>query len=120
MNAREKSSPIVVLKYSDPDLIRKALYSHFSRLRREHAEIKRGIWFGSWITGIPTPHSDVDLCLILTHSCKSFRDRLPDYLPSGFPVGVDLFPYTEEEFERLQADHPAWYRCIAAGLELKD
>ena len=51
-------------------------------------------------------------------SDKPFRERIGDYLPFGFPVGLDLFPYTLAEFERLRAERPSWYRAIAAGVDL--
>jgi hypothetical protein len=34
---------------------------------------------------------------VLVASEKLFRERIPDYLPDAFPVGVDLFPYTRRE-----------------------
>jgi hypothetical protein len=46
------------------------------------------------------------------------RDRIPDYLPVGFPVGVDLFAYTRAEFERLRDSAPTWYAIITSGREL--
>ncbi|HEX6385955.1 MAG TPA: hypothetical protein VF177_14895 [Anaerolineae bacterium] len=46
------------------------------------------------------------------------RERIPDYLPVGFPVGIDLFPYTVSEFERLKNESPEWYAAIRAGRKL--
>jgi hypothetical protein len=50
----------------------------------------------------------VDLCLILSSSDKPLRDRIPDYLPIGFPMGIDLFAYARAEFKRLQESAPTW------------
>ena len=108
----------VVIKSSDPSRIREAVCSYAARVRVEHPEVERIIWFGSWVNGIPTPGSDVDICLILSISDKSMRDRVPDFLPVGFPVGIDVFPYTKAEFERLRLQSPSWYRAITAGREL--
>ena len=80
--------------------------------------MKRIVWFGSRVTGIPSPGSDVDVCLVLERSDKPFRERAADYLPVGFPVGMDLFPYTAEELDRLQRDHPSWRRALTAGVDL--
>jgi hypothetical protein len=44
--------------------------------------------------------------------------RIPDYLPLGFPVGVDLATYTQAEFEALERSSPAWHRIISAGEEI--
>ena len=81
----------------------------------ENAQV---IWFGSWVSGLPAPGSDVDLCLILSASDKPPRDRASEYLPLGFPVGVDLFAYTKAEFRRLKQENPGWYQAITSGREI--
>lgn len=108
----------VVIKSIDRESIRQAVLNYAVKLRREHSEIERVLWFGSWVTGLPTPGSDVDICLILSKSDKSPRDRIPDYLPLGFPVGIDLFAYTHLEFERLKRSSPGWYSAIVSGVEV--
>jgi predicted nucleotidyltransferase len=113
-----RSSSSVVIRSRDRESLARAVKDHVRALRRKHPEIRRAIWFGSWISGVATPGSDVDLCLILSSSSKPLRDRLPDYLPTGFPVGIDLFPYTEEEFERLAITSPGWHAAITSGEEL--
>ena len=105
----------VVIKSTDRESISQAVRSYAAQLRREHTEIERIIWFGSWVTGLPSPGSDVDLCLILSKSDNPPRDRISDYLPLGFPVGVDLFAYTHEEYERLS---PGWKKAISSGINL--
>lgn len=45
-------------------------------------------------------------------------DRISDYLPLGFPVGLDLVIYTRAEFEALKRSSQAWYRVISTGKEL--
>ena len=108
----------VVIKSIDRERIQAAVYEYAAQLRREHPEIQRILWFGSWITGLPTPGSDVDICLILSHSDIRPRDRISNYLPLGFPVGVDLFAYTEQEFERLRSSSPGMYQAILSGKEV--
>ena len=81
--------------------------------------MRRIVWFGSRVSGMPSPGSDVDVCLVLAHSDKPFRERVGDYLPLGFPVGLDLFPYTLEELDRLRREHPAWHRTLTAGANLQ-
>lgn len=115
---RRPSLSSVVIKSVRKAQIQEAVAAYVTQLRAEHPEIKRVIWFGSWTTGLPTPGSDVDICLILSASDKSPRDRISDYLPFGFPVGVDLFAYTEAEFERLKHASPGWYKAITSGLEI--
>jgi hypothetical protein len=61
--------------------------------------------------------ADADLCLILRSSDKLWRDRAEDFLPVGFPVGVDLLPRTRDEFDRLADHSPGWSRAILSGRE---
>lgn len=81
-----------------------ALDDYVRGLTGRHSEIEEVVLFGSLVSGTPVPGSDVDLLLVLSHSNRSFLDRIPVYLPSGFPVSVDVFPYTREELERMKAD----------------
>jgi hypothetical protein len=105
----------VVIKSADKEKIVEAVQFFVSHLYASHPEVEKVIWFGSWINGIPTPGSDVDLCLILSKSNKRFRDRIPDYLPVGFPVGMDLFPYTKKEFQALSKRSPDWCKTMSSG-----
>ncbi len=50
------------------------------------------------------PGSDIDLLLILNASEETFLKRIPRFLPSRFPVRVDVFPYTEEEVEKMKGE----------------
>lgn len=108
----------VVIKSVDRVAVESAVESYVARLRVQHPEVKRVFWFGSWITGLPSPGSDVDLCLVLSSSDKNRRDRMPDYLPVGFPVGIDLVAYTQAEFQQLQEDSPGWHAVLLSGREL--
>jgi predicted nucleotidyltransferase len=108
----------VIVKSRSFESVAERVAQHVRALREQHSEIQRVIWFGSWINGTATPGSDVDLCVILSHSDKSLRERGPDFLPIGFPVGLDVFPYTAVEFGRLAETSPGWYAAIAAGKEM--
>ena len=108
----------VVIRSADRPAIARAVASYVTLLRARHPEIEEIIWFGSWVTGTPTPGSDVDLCIVLTSSDKRMRDRVPDYLPAGFPVGVDLLPYTRAEFEQLLEWAPTLHAAITSGRRL--
>ena len=108
----------VVIKSIDKDQIRDAVTAYALQLREKHSEIRQVIWFGSWVTGLPSPGSDVDLCLVVSSSDKSPRDRISDYLPLGFPVGIDLVVYRQDEFERLKESSPGWHAAITSGIEI--
>ena len=103
---------------ADRATVERAVTAHARRLRERYPAVRRIVWFGSWVTGVPTPGSDVDLCVVLGHAAEKFRDRIPALLPDAFPVGLDIFPYTEEEMERLRVTSPGWHATLTTGREL--
>ncbi|MBN2025391.1 MAG: nucleotidyltransferase domain-containing protein [Actinobacteria bacterium] len=70
-------------------------------IAEEHPELETAILFGSFARGDSVPASDIDLLLILAWSDTDFQDRIVAFLPSRFPVGIDVFPYTREEIEKM-------------------
>ena len=107
-----------MIRSIDRKAIEQAVTEYAHRLTAENPEIERIYWFGSWITGMPTPGSDVDLGLVVSGSSKPRHERTPEYLPVGFPVGVDLSVYTRSEFARLAEESPSWHATIVGGREL--
>ena len=73
-----------------------------SWLFRSRPEVLEVVVFGSFAEGTYAPGSDLDVFLLLSQSGKDVWDRVPDYLPGAFPVGLDLFPYTRREAEALR------------------
>ena len=112
------SSASLVVKSNNQRIVEAAVRRWARHVTETRPEVRRIIWFGSRVHGTPTPGSDVDVCVVLSESCRPFRDRIGDYLPFGFPVGLDLFPYTEEEMARLKSEHPSWYEAIRTGIDL--
>lgn len=82
----------------------RALDAYIRELVARHLEIEEVVLFGSLVTGIPVPGSDVDLIVIMTSSDQPFLSRIPQFLPGEFPIGVDVFPYTREEMETMKRD----------------
>jgi predicted nucleotidyltransferase len=118
VNARDESSSSVRIRYADPGAIRRDVTELAAAVRTAHHEVKRIRWFGSWITGGWSLGSDVDLCIVVERSAKPVRDRAVEFLPLAFPVGLDIFVYTEAELERLRMEHPSFARAMDAGEEL--
>ena len=112
------SSPSLAVKPNNEAAVERAVRGWARLIGDRHPKVRRVIWFGSRVNGIPAPGSDVDLCLVLAHSDKPFRERIGDYLPFGFPVGLDLFPYTQAELERLRREQPSWHRAMTSGVDL--
>lgn len=91
----------VKITYFDSDAVRAAVDAHVGALAARHPEIEEVILFGSLVSGTPVPGSDVDLLLVLSRSDRPFLERIPAFLPTGFPVGMDVFPYTREEIQQM-------------------
>jgi len=79
--------------------VRRAMDAWAARLLEERPEVEEIVVFGSFAEGRWAPGSDLDVFLVLSQSDQPIRDRVPDYLPGPFPVGVDLFPFTRAEIE---------------------
>jgi predicted nucleotidyltransferase len=94
----------VRITYFDREAVRRALDAYVRSLAEHHPELDEVILFGSLAHGTPVPGSDVDLLLILSAADRPFLDRIPRFLPSAFPVGVDVFPYTRAELDRMRAE----------------
>ena len=113
-----RSSRSLVVKSNNQATVEAAVRGWARQIAAQRPEVRRIIWFGSRVNGAPAPSSDVDVCVVLAGSSRPVRDRVADYLPFGFPVGIDLFPYTEAELERLKSEHPSWYAAITSVIDL--
>lgn len=107
-----------MIRWADPEAIARAVGDFVEGLRATRPEVLKAYWYGSWVSGRPTPGSDVDLCVVVSHADRPPHDRMPDYLPERFPVGVDLVVLTEEELEGLRDRSPGWHQAITSGRAL--
>ncbi|MFQ5601147.1 MAG: nucleotidyltransferase domain-containing protein [Candidatus Krumholzibacteriia bacterium] len=87
----------VEVKSIDSEAVRRATDAWAHRLLGDHPEIEEIVVFGSFARGTYAPGSDLDALIVLAQSNKAFRDRIPEYLPDAFPVGLDLLPFTRDE-----------------------
>lgn len=94
----------VAVTYFDKARVRQAVEALAWELAARHPEIEEVILFGSLAWGTPVPGSDVDVLLVLSASDVPFPQRIARYVPTRFPVGVDVFPYTRAEIAQMQAD----------------
>lgn len=94
----------VSVTWFDKEAVWRAVEAHAAVLAARHPEIEEIVVFGSLVRGTAVPGSDVDLLIILSASDRSFLDRIPAFLPGAFPCGVDVFPYTRAELERMKGD----------------
>ena len=84
----------VRIRYFDERLVEESLRRYLKEIEEKHPEVKRVLLFGSFVRDECVPGSDIDLLLILSASEETFMERIPRFLPSRFPVGMDVFPYT--------------------------
>lgn len=118
---RKGSSHSVRITYFPKERVREALANYVPDIVSKHPEIKRIVLFGSVARGDAVPGSDVDLLLVLSSSPRPFLERMTEFQPERFPVGVETFAYTEEELEKMHAEGN-WFirRALKEGEVLFD
>lgn len=100
----EPSSPSVKVTFTNRKQILTALENLIQEWTQKHPELKQVILFGSFARGDYFPGSDVDVLLILEKSDQPFLKRIRTFLPTRFPVDIDIFPYTRDEVQRIMKD----------------
>ena len=109
----------VSVTYFDKEGVRRAVDEYVRSLAARHPELEEAILFGSLAGGTPVPGSDADLLFVLSTSDRPFLERIPQLLPSGFPVGMDVFPYTRAELDRMTAEgNPLIRAALREGVTL--
>lgn len=115
----KRSSDSVEIEYFPNRQVWEELRAFVGQLRQRHPEIEKVLVFGSLVRGECVPGSDVDLLVVLRESSVPFLERIPRYTPSNFPVGVDVFPYTREELERMLSEGNTFIEeALAEGREV--
>ena len=118
---QERSTGSVTVIYLDREEVIAKTRAAVGALAREHTEVERVVLFGSMARGDAVPGSDVDLLVVLSESRIPFLDRSVEYRPSGIPVGVDVFAYTEEEIEKMTRDgHMLLEQALSEGMTVYD
>ena len=89
---RKPSSPFVKITYFDNEGVRGAFDCYIAELVAKRPDVTRVVLFGSVARGDAVPGSDVDLLIVLTSADKPFLNRMAEFMPDRFPVGIDVFP----------------------------
>lgn len=108
----EKSSNFVKVVFADKKKVLRQLKDYAKKLKQTSPEVEKVGFFGSYATDTFGPASDVDLLIVLRNSSKRFLDRIPDYLPDNLSVSCDVFPYTNEEIEKMKQESTPWIRHV--------
>lgn len=98
----------------DRERILRELRSAAEELGERHAEVEAVWLFGSLARGDAAPGSDADVIVLLSASNVPFLDRMPRYHLDGVSIGVDLLPYTVDEFEALGERSPRFHKAVLA------
>jgi predicted nucleotidyltransferase len=101
---RTRSSGGVRVFSLDRAAIEAALARLVADVYHADARIAAVVLFGSFARGDAVPGSDVDLLIVLGADERRFMDRIPEFLPDSFPVGVDVLPWTLAELEDRVAE----------------
>jgi hypothetical protein len=99
---RPSSGGFLEIKSVDEARVRCCVQEYAERLLATNPDVDEIVVFGSFAEGNYAPGSDIDILIVLRKSGKPVWDRIPDFLPGAFPVGLDLFPYTQEELARME------------------
>ncbi len=92
--------PVTVLKINKEKILER-LNKWAKKIGEENTNVLCIVLFGSLVKDNYTPLSDADILIVLNKSEKKFHERIPDFLPTGIGMSVDIFPYTFEEFLTL-------------------
>lgn len=99
------------------DRVLEAARTWAHRLRRDHQEVVRVGYFGSYARGDYVPGSDLDVSIELSGSdAPHWRDRAVRYRPDSFPVGMGFFAYTSDELAALGAAGAAFIKAVDAEI----
>jgi predicted nucleotidyltransferase len=116
---RKPSSPSVKVTFTNREQILTALENLIQEWTQQHPELEQVILFGSFARGDYFPGSDVDVLLILESSDQPLLNRIRKFLPTHFPVDIDVFPYTQDEIERKMNDpHSLVVHALSEGKQM--
>lgn len=105
----------------DARALRQRLEEIATRIRREHPKVQTVLPFGSFARGDFTPHSDVDVAILLSRNngepFLARADVFMDYF-AELPLDVNLLVYTREEIDRMLAEGNRLAKAVVEGVPL--
>jgi len=113
---QEKSSNSVKVRYApSKDAVKRRLASYLRKISAER-KLYLALLFGSYAKGDYGVGSDVDLLLVCDGLSTDLRDRLSQLSDPDFPVDLEPFAYTVEEFEKMgNTLHPLAVEALSHG-----
>jgi len=113
----KKSLNSVKKKSVDRDIVIDRLKEWAFQLAERHQEILKIGYFGSYARDDYTPSSDLDILIVVKSSEKPPHKRFLDYAIECFPVGCEIFVYTEEELEKKREFKKGWIHTILSEVQ---
>lgn len=111
MPVRLLSSP--VLKWPDNETVQRALRQWVRQIKRQHSDVVRIGYFGSYARGDWGVGSDLDLIVVVQRSELPRERRALRFDKERLPVPADLLVYTVDEWESLSASGSPFARMIS-------
>lgn len=91
--------PVRVFRINSEEIIAKL--KEWAKGFSKNKNVVAVVLFGSLAKGEATPASDADILILLKESKLRFDERIPQFIPTGVGISVEVFPYTLEEFRSL-------------------
>lgn len=116
MNTQIRSSGSVkIISLNTVDIMRR-LKESARLLKLENHDVTDVYLFGSLAQGKAVPGSDADVMIVLRKSDKMIIDRVTDFMDSftDVGIGVDIFPYTEEEVDEFVKNKKLFIKEVLA------
>jgi len=116
----EKSSHSAGVIFLDKGKICEQLTAAADRMRKSPNMLDVRL-FGSLAEDRFVPGSDADILIVLKRDSRRMIDRIPEFLDffGNEDIPVDVFPYTEKELEKMQADGNRFIRkAVEKGTRL--
>ncbi len=109
------SGSVKIISLNTDDILRR-LKESAHLLKLENHEVRDVYLFGSLAKGKAVPGSDADVMIVLRKSDKMIIDRVTDFMDyfKDVGIGVDIFPYTEEEVDEFVKNKRLFFREVLA------
>jgi len=107
----------VKIKSVHRDIVINRLKEWAHRAAEKHEEIVKIGYFGSYARDDYTPSSDLDVLIVVKGSSKPPHKRLLDYSIDHFPIGCELFVFTEEELVKKRELKRGWIHTILSEVQ---
>ena len=102
-----------VLKWPDRAAVDRAARAWAIDAAGQHPGLLCAAYFGSYARGDWGVGSDLDLVLIVAEASAPFERRALRWDLSALPVPAELLVYTEQEWQRMQAQGGRFARTLA-------